>query len=245
MTATVQEFASRWRNGAGGNFVTDRWAKERPYRLRRVLELFGDVPLDEIRPSHFWQLQERCRGEGLAPSTINKVAHTLSALLRDAEAEGLVDEGVREEIRRRVKPLKVSHENSFRPFSRVERDTILGAFRDDAPGWYPLILTGFLTGMRLSELAGLAWAHLDLSNRQCRIRQSRDGNDIGACKTSRSRREIKLAASVVMALRGVERRHELVFVGQRAGKPLNFDNFNRHVWVPMVRRLHVPDLSFR
>ncbi len=68
--------------------------------------------------------------------------------------------------------------------------------------WRPLIVTAIFTGMRASELRGLAWSNVDLDAGLIRVRQRADRyNRLGPPKSKAGRRDIPLAPMVLSGLR--------------------------------------------
>lgn len=68
--------------------------------------------------------------------------------------------------------------------------------------WRPLIVTAIFTGMRASELRGLAWPHVDLVAGVVRVRQRADRyNSLGTPKSKAGRRDIPMAPIVLNALK--------------------------------------------
>jgi integrase len=68
--------------------------------------------------------------------------------------------------------------------------------------WRPLIVTAIFTGMRASELRGLAWSNIDFESMLVRIRQRADRyNRLGPPKSKAGRREIPMAPIVASTLR--------------------------------------------
>ena len=68
--------------------------------------------------------------------------------------------------------------------------------------WRPLIVTAIFTGMRASELRGLAWANVDFRKKVVQVRQRADRwNVIGEPKSDSSRRDIPMPPMVVNTLK--------------------------------------------
>jgi integrase len=68
--------------------------------------------------------------------------------------------------------------------------------------WRPLIVTAILTGMRASELRGLAWSNVDFDASLIRVRQRADRyNRLGMPKSKAGRRDIPMAPLVANTLR--------------------------------------------
>jgi integrase len=79
----------------------------------------------------------------------------------------------------------------------------LKAMLEKATGrWRPLIITAVFTGMRASELRGLAWDNVDLDGGIIHVRQRADAwRRMGPPKSKAGARDIPLAPLVVNALR--------------------------------------------
>jgi len=68
--------------------------------------------------------------------------------------------------------------------------------------WRPLIVTAIFTGMRASELRGLAWSQVDFDAGLIKVRQRADRyNHLGMPKSKAGRREIPMAPLVANTLR--------------------------------------------
>ena len=75
-----------------------------------------------------------------------------------------------------------------------------------------MILTAWLTGLRLGELRALRWQDVDLEVGELRVRQGVSRGKVSTPKTKKSRRTVPLASSLVDALRSHQHdRGELVF----------------------------------
>ena len=68
--------------------------------------------------------------------------------------------------------------------------------------WQPLIITAIFTGMRQSELRGLAWTFVDFKAGVIRVRQRADRwGTLGPVKTKTSKRDIAMAPIIARVLR--------------------------------------------
>ncbi len=101
-----------------------------------------------------------------------------------------------------------------------------------------LIVTAIFTGLRISELLGLAWEHVDLDRRVIRVRQRTNrSSEIGSPKSKAGTRDIPMAPMVVEAL---DRWRSdcpagdlgLVFPNGR-GNPETYGNIVRRVFYPL------------
>jgi integrase len=129
-----------------------------------------------------------------------KVLASLKSILGEAQRRGLVAQNAASLVRVDVKKrdqgkLAVGHDIP----SKEEISTILAK----AGGrWRPLLVTAIFTGMRSSELRGLAWDDVDFDQNVIRVRQRADHwGEIGRPKSAAGEREIPMAPTVVKALK--------------------------------------------
>lgn len=237
---TVARFLESWQSGTGGRHVSPEWHELRTARLRKyALSPLGDVPLAGLTPAHVWELQRVTLAAGVTNKTVNDVVVALLALVRDAVLEGACPASVRAELLAGVRPLRADPDPRYAPWTAWERDTILAHVRDHHAHAAPLVAFLFDTGMRPGEALALRWRDVSRSRRWCRIVASRrpDGS-LTPCKTSRSRRELRLARAAVAAIGGLERAAPaaFVFLGPR-GAPVNLRNFANRTWRTVMREL--------
>lgn len=95
--------------------------------------------------------------ERLTPGSVNVSLKVVRAALTQARRDGLVDVNEAE----RVTLLKNRHAFERRPFTLLELKRALAVANDE---WRGMILTGLYTGLRLSDVATLTWANVDLQN---------------------------------------------------------------------------------
>ena len=103
-----------------------------------------------------------------SPATANLYVSVLQAGLSKAFSEGLVD--VNEAAR--VSRLKTTKNQTRRVFTDTELRAIL---RVADPEWKGMILTGLYTGLRLGDVASLAWNNVNLETRELSTRTQKTG----------------------------------------------------------------------
>jgi integrase len=115
----------------------------------------------------------------------------------------------------------------------------LRALIDHSPDrWRPLVVTAIFTGMRISELRGLAWRNVDLGKGIIHVRRRADAwCKIGAPKSKAGKRDIPLAPLVINTLREWKLRCpkgelDLVFPNS-VGKPCTVPNLRDRVLGPL------------
>ena len=95
--------------------------------------------------------------------TVNISLKILRSALAQAKRDGLIDVNEAE----RVTMIRVkAREQSRRPFTMGELKQIMNVANDE---WRGLILMGLYTGLRLSDIATLTWANVDLQEQEIRV----------------------------------------------------------------------------
>jgi hypothetical protein len=129
----------------------------------------------------------------------------------------------------------------------MERDALIGYFRERNPHYAPLVQTMFLTGLRTGEATGLRWGDVDLRSETMTVRRSRTMGEDNPPKTKRSRRTIRLLADVVSVLRAHQPLHaaEDVFVfTTQVGTPLDEEAFVAKHWRRAIRATGIRPRKF-
>ena len=177
------------------------------YKLRcetkPLVELIGDVRLQELRAHHVRDAYTGLANQGLSLRAQQKAATHLRGALREAVLEDIVMRNVAEGIR--VSAPRVEEEektaSAWRP---NEIAAFLDASQDDP--LYPVFYLMLTLGLRRGEALGLSWSAVDLENASLHVRQALSttgrGNkaEIKAVKTPSSRRELALSHDVVTLL---------------------------------------------
>ena len=129
-----------------------------------------------------------------------RVFRTFKAILTDAQERGLVAQNIALAVKVKKAPREKSQ---AMPPSKAELRAILNAAEasDDIKGRTMTMLVIF-SGMRASEIRGLAWRSVDLSKKTVRIEQRADAaGSIGAPKSAAGFRTIPLPDRVISSLR--------------------------------------------
>jgi integrase len=104
----------------------------------------------------------------LTPGSANISLKVVRSALAQARRDGLVDVNEAE----RVTLLKNVHVSRRRPFTVPEVKCLLTAAHQE---WRGMILTGVYTGLRLSDIARLTWANVDLQTKEISIVTGKTG----------------------------------------------------------------------
>jgi integrase len=125
---------------------------------------------------------------------------SLKAIVKEAQRRGLVSQNVARDVTvrtggRHKKRLEVGRDI---PTPDEIRERLANA----KDRWRPLLVTAVYTGLRSSELRGLAWEHVDFMAKMIRVRQRADQQGrIGPLKSATSRRDIPMTPTVAYTLK--------------------------------------------
>ncbi|MEJ1379029.1 MAG: DUF3596 domain-containing protein [Candidatus Sedimenticola sp. (ex Thyasira tokunagai)] len=203
-----------------------------------LIPQFGELEVGTITKADILQFraalaQSPGRGNGLlSPSRINHIITPLRLILNEAANRHNYSspyEG--------IKSLKVPR-TQVEPFSLEEVNLILKHVRADYRIYF---LVRFFTGMRTSEIHGLPWKKVDFNLRQMQIHQALVKGKIVPTKNDGSFRSIDMSNPVFDALqvqKEISGEHTYVF-SNRAGDPLNANNVNNRIWLPLLRYLNL------
>jgi integrase len=178
-----------------------------------IVPFLGKLKLSELTIPIVSQFEQDMRtGTKTEPprsvAMVKRVRGDLSALLSQAQEDGLVARNVVREMRssrrrgkerqgeRRAKPkLKVGVDIP----TPQEIKLIVAAL---AERWEPVLLTAIFTGMRASELRGLRWVNVDLTRSELHVRERADEyKQMGRPKSEAGERAIPLPPIAVNTLR--------------------------------------------
>jgi len=205
---TVAAAAEDWikrveANGMRGEGAAER-ATVRQYRQHvdlHIVPRIGTARLAKLTKTDIEKFRDGLlEGSGehkaLSRELARKVLTSLKSLLKVAHCSHVTADVIIGKKKRHERPLEIGRDIP----TRDEVKQLLGAAKEGRQR--ALLLTAALTGLRASELRGLRWADVDLKAGELRVRQRADRfNNIGAPKTSESRRTIPLAPDLSLALK--------------------------------------------
>ena len=137
---------------------------------RYVFPKLGGILLEELAPRHIEQmeaslLREGGRyGRGLSSTTVIQVHRIVSCALKDAVRTGILAKNVAEAVR---PPRMKRYEG--RALTWVEVRRLLDSVGD--LGLWTMVFLALQTGLRRSEVLGLQWGDIDLSDGVLRVRR--------------------------------------------------------------------------
>jgi integrase len=178
--------------------------------IRRIEELFGDTPLENLRPGDIRNTYDRIRtGEikfkkhgiekTLSENEINKLHAKLRQVMEDAFDNELIDSNPCDRVKNAKKPAPkerraLSEEKALELANTLKKEPRSGRI---VAVWLALAL-----GLRRGEALGLVWEDFDLDNGHVQINKQLDSKKVRRSpKTKASVRRLALDAGTVEFLR--------------------------------------------
>lgn len=246
---TFQKYAENWlENVAKLSLKNSTYASYKCILEKRVFPTLGARPLDAITPKHISDLTRDAIKKGLRSSSALNMKNCLSSIFREAVTP---DAFITVNPCRGVRVPVPEGEQASRepdPLTRDERDRLEKVFREHHPYYYPLVVLGFRTGLRIGELIALQWGDIDLDQRLLLVQRNITRGKVTTPKSKASRRLVRLTSHAVEALkrhrkvmmewtlkRGWQNVPEWLFTASD-GKPIDYANFSRRVWTKAVAK---------
>jgi integrase len=187
---------------------------------------------------------------GCSRSRARKVLTILKAILKEAQRRGLTAQNVALPVVVGAAKRDEDQLGVDLPIPGKAQIQQLLTTVSEAPWrhYRPLLITAIFTGMRASELRGLAWSAVDFAKRTITVRQRADEwGAIGKPKSKAGKREIPMSPMVVNTLRAHKLACppsdlDLVFPSA-AGTPLLLTNLTRRFWRPLQRAAGLVDAA--
>jgi integrase len=186
-----------------------------------IVPLIGSVKLARLSTPAIEAFRDDLLREG-SRAMARKVLASLKSILGEAQRRGLVAQNAAQPVRVDVKKREQGKLTVGRDIpSKEEVQAILAKAERR---WRPLLVAAVFTGLRSSELRGLAWEDVDFERKVIHVRQRADHwGAMGAPKSAAGDREIPMSPMVVNALR------EWRLTCPRGGAGLVFPNGNGNV----------------
>ncbi len=253
-TPTLNEYVKGWKDETG---VYPGWLKTfADISLKRstrrcyagiiehhLLPIFGSKLLSDISYGDISAFIYQLFKKGLRSQTVKNIKNCLSAIMRSAFQDDYIDMNPAQG----VKIPKPEHEKPKRepnPFSWKDRKILEDTFQKFYPFYYPLVLCGFRTGLRIGELIGLKWEDIDFKNRQIFVQRAFSRGYMSTPKSKAGKRLVRMTLQLLEVLRDHRERlgkmkgnrfqswqdlPEWVFPNE-AGNRINYGNFLSRVW---------------
>ncbi|SPD73584.1 hypothetical protein PITCH_A190160 [uncultured Desulfobacterium sp.] len=213
-----------------------------------LLPSFATVPLNEITSKAIGDFIYLKIKSGLRSGTVKNIKNCMSAILKSAHtpdgyievnpARGVIVPRPEDEIPAREPD----------PLPWDERVQLEKVFMDHFPRYYPLVLCGFRTGLRIGELIALKWSDIDFFNELIMVQRNITRGKITTPKTKSSKRFVRMTTQLIEVLKkhrqqakeeklkkGWDEVPEWVFYNED-GQFINYYNFIPRVWNRAMER---------
>jgi integrase len=164
-----------------------------------IIPALGNAKLSQLSTPVIERYRDDLLRKG-SRAMARKVLVSLRGVLGEAQRRGLVAQNVAAGVRVAAR----KRENGKLVIGRdIPSKAEINAILNKAEGrWRPLFITAVFSGMRASELRGLAWPDIDFERRVIHVRQRADlWGAMGAPKSEAGDREIPMSPRTVNALR--------------------------------------------
>ena len=165
-----------------------------------ILPRIGGERLARLTTPRIEAFRDALLRDDVSRATARKALTTFKSILTDAQRRGLLAHNVASPVRIDIKRRESGKLVVGRDLpSPAEVQVLLGT----ADGrWRPFFVTAIFTGMRASELRGLAWDALDFDRRVIHVRQRANlWRELGPPKSAAGHREIPMSPLVANTLR--------------------------------------------
>jgi integrase len=251
---TLKEYVYGWTDNDGKHQgwidtvakLSIKASTSRGYKLslkNHIIPVFGSKRLNEINSREISGFIYKMFNDGFRSQTVKNAKHCLSGILRHAYKN---DQYITSNPAIGVSvPTPPTEEPSRipNPLTWDERDHFEKVWNEDFGEYYPLIICGFRTGLRISELISLQWDDIDFHNGHIiASRTATRGKITTKPKTDSSSRIVRMTHQLINVLKihltaskkvclknGWKDLPQWVFYNQDGGM-LNYDNFLNRVW---------------
>ena len=257
---TLKQYVFGWTDSTGNKNIgwLDKYAKlalksstwtvyENLLKVHIIPEM-GNLKLDEITPKLVGELIVKKFGQGLRSQTVKNLKNCLGSALRYAVSP---DQYIASNPARGILVPKPEDEEPARepdPLSWEDRKLVEETFRKHSPKFYPLIITGFRTGLRIGELFGPQWQDLDFVHRIITVRKNIVNGKITTPKSRSGKRDVRMTSQLADELkrllktrkeekleRGWSEVPKWLFCNDK-GSFLEYNNFLNRVWNPVFAK---------
>ncbi|MGB8841687.1 MAG: site-specific integrase [Aliidongia sp.] len=242
---TISEAANSWLETVAAN-ERER-STIRPYRNHvdlHIIPLLGDIKISRLTTPMIEQFKtdlQTNRSQAMA----RKVLSSLKMMLSDMQRRGKVGQNVALAVKidgRRREKARVAIPTKAEVGLMLEQANPKGGFIR------ALVITALFTGLRSSELRGLAWSDIDFKKRLLTVKQRADQwGEIGSPKSAAGRRDVPLTPLVADALTTWKRACPTGELGlvfpNGTGKPESHSNIVNRMFNPLLLGAGVFDRS--
>jgi integrase len=249
VSITVSQAADFWLQRARVEELEASTIKQyREHVRHHILPLLGSTRLSRLTKPAVEEFRDKLL-QSRSRVLTRKVLTSLKGILAEAQRRGLTGQNVA--IGTKVTMAK-RHEEKVAIPSKDEIRAILNVTAELWPptcgwAWRPLVITALFSGLRASELRGLAWDHIDFAERVIHVQQRADfKNKIGSPKSAAGIRDVPMPPMMINTLKqwrlACPKSALNLAVPTKAGTIISNSNTHRQCWRPLLRALKLVDI---
>lgn len=247
------QYLAGWLDAIRHQLKPRSWKRYEEISRRHIAPTLGKLPLTKLTPLDVQRLYTAKLDEGVSVSMVHYIHRTFRRALAEAERQGAVPRNVA----RLVTPPRLQREEIRVLDSEQARRLLEEAQGHRLEAFFTLALH---TGARVGELLALRWKDISLDRATLSVlatlQRSRDGSfTFSSPKSAKSRRQIALSPTAVVALRrhrahqleerlaagDVWQDNDLVFADV-LGAPLDGIHVLRYQFAPLLKRAGLPQM---
>ncbi len=258
-TLTVDKYLRQWLESSARSSVAPRtYANYELQVERHLVPALGHLRLDKLTSLRVQALYNAKLEEGLKPATIRHIHAVLHRALAQAQLRWrLLGRNPADGVELPKVGQKKSNTLSM---EQVER--FLAVAEESGDRFLALYHVAFFCGLRIGEILGFKWRHVDLEKRELHIRyqvqRMRDGSGLVEARPKQDeQRTVPFGERVAAALRAHRLRQneerlargalyedrDLVFATGR-GTPFDASNIVNRSFKPLLERAGLPEIPF-
>lgn len=206
-TVTIAEAGRLWlQSGAAADLERTTLDQRRQHLELHIVPFIGATRLNRLTVPAVRAWQDQLRAAGRSPAMIKRATVSLGSIFADAQQRGLT---IRNPVQEAGRARSATKSMERRAKARLivgedipSRDEVKALLAVASGRWRPFLLAAIFTGMRSSELRGLAWSAVDLEGKVIHVRQRADRySDMGRPKSEAGDRTIPIPPLLANALR--------------------------------------------
>lgn len=208
-TVTVKEAGDLWiKSGAAAGLEVTTIEQRHQHLNLHIIPTIGMAKLNSVTVPFVRSFQDQLRESGRSSAMVKRCTVSLGSILADAQSRGLcIRNAVHEMSRSRASSSESKLDKRQKKKLRIgvdipDREEARAILSAAAGRWRPIIFTLLFTGIRASELRGLAWSEIDLDKQTLTILKRADRhNQMGPPKSANGSRTLPLPTLLVNILR--------------------------------------------
>lgn len=209
-TKTVQQYATDWLVTAKGALKASTVAFYDGALQQHIVPALGTRSVASLNREDCRSLIATCRAKGLKVSTVRGIARTLSTILTQAVEDQILAANPALRLGRFLR-YGDHEEPQPDPLTPDEVTTVLEKARQRFPEWFPFLLCGLRTGMRLGELLEVQWGDINWRSSYVEVRRAFVGGVVTTPK-NHQRRRVDLSRQLRAELRLWRRRERAAWL---------------------------------